>query len=384
MILNSNTIESSNQTDLNQLFHNTLNTSFYYKLSQQTYQCKIPLFRDDPANTMNSNNNNNSSSCGHCIRDNENNCNNSNSNNNSSNNTINNNDNSLNNKNISTSSISKSDTRIQFDCILHQGLLSHDWFPIISIQYHNIQLRPINPTSDLCDFLYLRRELSLINPSEDEGLKTSQNILNYYYKDRKSLQAIRWGITTTGYNYSNNSMNTNASSYTSNNDNNNNGHNNCNDNHTTNTNANANNNTNDNTNTNANNTNNSYNTNNSNISNNQNNNIIIGSVGFRFDKKNFKAEIDYSLLPCFWNKGIMKASLSASIYYLIKVMKLPLRTIEAHIDTKNHRSCSVLKKLGFVIKGQLNQNYYNQGIFHDTYIFQLVIPLSDGLKLNSK
>lgn len=103
--------------------------------------------------------------------------------------------------------------------------------------------------------------------------------------------------------------------------------------------------------------------------------IIIGSVSLRFDKRHCKAEIDYALHPAYWNRGWMKEAIAAIISYVVEVAKLPLRTIEAHVDSENLRSCALLTRLGFTLQGKLVQNYLYQNEFRDTNIYQLIIPL---------
>jgi RimJ/RimL family protein N-acetyltransferase len=239
------------------------------------------------------------------------------------------------------------------ECIIYPGTSTSDWFPIINT--NKIQLRQIS-SADICDFMNFRYKISeseLMSSVHDanlhveDKLRSTDIILKNYNKDRKTLQAIRWGITlltksereNAAMNYEENRSGSESKSgllvrledqFASEE---------------------------------------------KEKEEEDQFGIIIGSIGLRFDKINYRAELEYALHPQYWNRGIMKVAIATAITYLIVVMKLPLRTIDAHVDSSNNRSCALLKSLGFKCKGQLIQNYYHvqTGIFQDTNIFQLVL-----------
>ena len=98
---------------------------------------------------------------------------------------------------------------------------------------------------------------------------------------------------------------------------------------------------------------------------------FMGSGGFwRWDKRHFRAEIGYDLLPEHWGKGLMTEALGAIIQFGFEVMNL--HSIEANIDPRNKASRGVLERLGFQQEGFFRESFYYAGQFFDTAVFALL------------
>lgn len=73
------------------------------------------------------------------------------------------------------------------------------------------------------------------------------------------------------------------------------------------------------------------------------------------------------LLPEFWNKGIMKETLSEVITYAFD--KMNLHSIEARINPENKVSASLLISTGFVKEAYFKEDYFHNGKFGDTEVY---------------
>lgn len=100
-------------------------------------------------------------------------------------------------------------------------------------------------------------------------------------------------------------------------------------------------------------------------------NEFIGLVGlWRIIKEHFRAEIGYTLMPQYWNKGYVTEALNAVIPYGFKQMKL--HSIEANISPENAASIRTAEKLGFVKEAHFKENYYFRGQFLDSLTYSLI------------
>ncbi|WPQ61317.1 GNAT family protein [Chitinophaga sancti] len=101
------------------------------------------------------------------------------------------------------------------------------------------------------------------------------------------------------------------------------------------------------------------------------NDTLIGTCGLHhINKTHYKAEMGYDLLPAFWGKGIMTASLNRLLQYAFE--ELALNRIEAVVDPDNKLSILLLKRLGFQQEGLLRQAFFQKGQFVDAYMFSLL------------
>ena len=95
---------------------------------------------------------------------------------------------------------------------------------------------------------------------------------------------------------------------------------------------------------------------------------LIGNIGYwRLIKEHYRAEVGYMLHPSFWNKGIMKEALLRLIDFAFDDMNL--HSIEANINPGNKASAMLLESTGFIKEAHFKEDYFYNGIFHDTVIY---------------
>ncbi|WP_413381966.1 GNAT family N-acetyltransferase [Alkalihalobacillus sp. 1P02AB] len=100
---------------------------------------------------------------------------------------------------------------------------------------------------------------------------------------------------------------------------------------------------------------------------------FIGTVGLNnLNLPNKKAEIGYELHPFYWKKGITTEAVKEVLNYSFGT--LVLHRIGAITFPENERSTQLLVRLGFSREGLIRANLYQNGEFHDTYIFSLLRP----------
>ena len=98
---------------------------------------------------------------------------------------------------------------------------------------------------------------------------------------------------------------------------------------------------------------------------------LIGMAGlWRIDKEHHRAEIGYTLLPEYWNKGLMTEAIQAIVHY--GFYQIDLHSIEANINPLNIASRRILEKNGFVQEAYFRENYFFNGKFLDSAIFSLL------------
>ncbi|MEP6583603.1 MAG: GNAT family N-acetyltransferase [Ginsengibacter sp.] len=100
--------------------------------------------------------------------------------------------------------------------------------------------------------------------------------------------------------------------------------------------------------------------------------LFIGFICYwRLIKEHYRAEVGYMLLPEFWNKGIMKETLSEVITYAFD--KMNLHSIEARINPENKVSASLLISTGFVKEAYFKEDYFHNGKFGDTEVYSRLL-----------
>jgi [ribosomal protein S5]-alanine N-acetyltransferase len=98
---------------------------------------------------------------------------------------------------------------------------------------------------------------------------------------------------------------------------------------------------------------------------------MIGYIGFwRIDFDNHRAEVGYSLLPQYFNKGIATEVLKACIEYMFT--QQAFHSIEANINPSNEASRKLLLKTGFEKEAYFKENYYFDGMFLDSEIYSIL------------
>jgi len=97
----------------------------------------------------------------------------------------------------------------------------------------------------------------------------------------------------------------------------------------------------------------------------------IGDISFwRFEKEHYRAEIGYSLLPDYWDKGYMREAARCAIDYGFSICNI--HSIEANVNPNNAASIKLLEKLNFVREAYYRENYYFNGKFLDSAVYSLV------------
>lgn len=98
---------------------------------------------------------------------------------------------------------------------------------------------------------------------------------------------------------------------------------------------------------------------------------MIGTIGlWRLIKEHFRAEIGYMLMPGYWKKGFAKEAVLRVIQFGFD--QLNLHSIEAHIDSKNLASASLLERTGFIREAYFKEDFFFNGAFEDTAIYSLL------------
>jgi [ribosomal protein S5]-alanine N-acetyltransferase len=97
----------------------------------------------------------------------------------------------------------------------------------------------------------------------------------------------------------------------------------------------------------------------------------IGDISFwRIEKEHYRAEIGYSLLPEYWEKGYMTEAARCAIDYGFSMLNF--HSIEANVNPGNFASIKLLEKLKFVREAYFKENYYYDGKFLDSAIYSLL------------
>jgi [ribosomal protein S5]-alanine N-acetyltransferase len=98
---------------------------------------------------------------------------------------------------------------------------------------------------------------------------------------------------------------------------------------------------------------------------------MIGMAGlWRIMKEHYRAEIGYTLMPEFWNKGLMTEILKEIIRF--GFYEINLHSIEANINPENVASRKTLEKNGFRREAYFRENYFYNGRFLDSEIWCLL------------
>jgi ribosomal-protein-alanine N-acetyltransferase len=98
---------------------------------------------------------------------------------------------------------------------------------------------------------------------------------------------------------------------------------------------------------------------------------LIGNILLhRIERENFRAEIGYLLHRDFWRQGLMKEAANRVINYGFSTFGL--HSIYARIDPDNQASAALLEVLGFRRVACLRENFFFNGTFSDTVIYDLL------------
>lgn len=98
---------------------------------------------------------------------------------------------------------------------------------------------------------------------------------------------------------------------------------------------------------------------------------MIGNLGYwRTDLENHRAEIGYILHSDHWRQGILSEAIKPVIEFAF--MEIGLHSICANINPLNIASRQLLLRQGFVKEAYFRENYYFNGIFHDSEMYGLI------------
>lgn len=98
---------------------------------------------------------------------------------------------------------------------------------------------------------------------------------------------------------------------------------------------------------------------------------VVGLIGFNYwDRVNHRGSLGYDLARAYWRKGIMFEALTAVIAFGFNQMRL--NRIEADTSAVNSASAELLRKLGFQQEGTQREQYYEDGLYHDLWLFALL------------
>lgn len=99
--------------------------------------------------------------------------------------------------------------------------------------------------------------------------------------------------------------------------------------------------------------------------------VAIGTcLLFRFEEASARAELGYVLGRANWRQGFMREALVALLNCAFGDMGL--RRIEAEVNSRNHRSASLLARLGFTNEGLLRARWVCKGGAEDVEMYGLL------------
>lgn len=100
---------------------------------------------------------------------------------------------------------------------------------------------------------------------------------------------------------------------------------------------------------------------------------FIGLIGFwRLVKEHHYAELGYTLMQEAWGKGYASEAIASVVD--LGFSTLGFHRVEAITRPANTASMRVLEKNGFVREGQLRENIFWNGTFHDSVCYGRLAP----------
>jgi [ribosomal protein S5]-alanine N-acetyltransferase len=99
--------------------------------------------------------------------------------------------------------------------------------------------------------------------------------------------------------------------------------------------------------------------------------MVIGMCGFNYwVRHDCRASIGYDLAWAYWGQGIMSEAVGKMVDFGFQRMNL--NRIEADADERNPASARVLEKIGFQLEGVQQEQFYEDGAFHNLRLFSLL------------
>lgn len=100
---------------------------------------------------------------------------------------------------------------------------------------------------------------------------------------------------------------------------------------------------------------------------------LIGTIGYwRIVKEHYRAEIGYLISLEQQGKGLMQEAIGVALDYAFS--ELQLHSIEANVNPANVASIKLLERNKFIKEAHFKENYFFNGVFHDTFIYSLLSP----------
>ena len=101
---------------------------------------------------------------------------------------------------------------------------------------------------------------------------------------------------------------------------------------------------------------------------------VVGNICiWKIQRERYQAEVGYTLHTDWHGKGIMHEALKAVLEYGFNSIKL--HSIEAIVNPENQPSINLLARNGFVREAFLKENFYFDGVFHNSAIYSLLSPV---------
>ena len=112
-------------------------------------------------------------------------------------------------------------------------------------------------------------------------------------------------------------------------------------------------------------------------------NLLIGvTVLKNIDRKNRVLEIGYCLEKNSWYKGYTELAVMMLIEYAF--IKLHINRVEIRVDCENTRTIKFMDKIGAEQEGRMRQALYENGRFHDIYLYSIIYDDFLRWKVNKK
>lgn len=98
---------------------------------------------------------------------------------------------------------------------------------------------------------------------------------------------------------------------------------------------------------------------------------VIGMCGFNYwNRTDRRGSIGFDLAQAYWRRGIMREALEAILRF--GFTQMDLNRIEANASAENAASIALLERLGFRNEGTQEEQYFDEGAFHDLMLFRLL------------
>jgi len=99
---------------------------------------------------------------------------------------------------------------------------------------------------------------------------------------------------------------------------------------------------------------------------------MLGDVCLvRMDRQHQRSEVAYQLRSDHWGKGFMAEALARVARHGFD--DLGFHRLEGHTHPDNRPSIRLLQRCGFTFEGILRENYFMDGVFHDSAVYARLV-----------